>query len=451
MVKTLQIWKDGVNFMEKGNYEEALTNFMALEGRTDSSQQLITSGRNLFNIGQMYRGLDRMEMATKSFEESIEKDKMSAVTHFLLGNTNLALNRNDEALKNFNDAHFFLRGNKLITYYPLGLKAKLYLCEILVNRAIAQSRLADTQEAKSDFLKALQAKVEPRHRAIDDFLDSWESGKEVEPYDLPSRVVYQPQKRQIDAISMKQNIVGHSKVVVEREMTRFPDSRLESTKTSPRSPTNPSKDLGDEQRLEQHQPAAKQAVSKGLALSKEIQEKESNSVLKEVSTEAKAEKNLSPGHLQNPVSPGQSQASPGDSSTGGGKIGNRSPFTQRKKMVSSSPKTPSWSSNEVDAPPTKPLPPAPKSRNSDLTQQSSNKTRDITLVLTRTVKVDQSASTQDLLTAAANTFQLSKDSFALWCMKNTKLSVLQDQDLEEILQSPLESAPKVYCYLNKPK
>lgn len=93
MVKTLQIWKDGVNFMEKGNYEEALTNFMALEGRTDSSQQLITSGRNLFNIGQMYRGLDRMEMATKSFEESIEKDKMSAVTHFLLGNTNLALNR----------------------------------------------------------------------------------------------------------------------------------------------------------------------------------------------------------------------------------------------------------------------------------------------------------------------------------------------------------------------
>lgn len=49
-----------------------------------------------------------------------------------------------------------------------------FYLQILVNRAIAQSRLADTQEAKSDFLKALQAKVEPRHRAIDDFLDSWE-------------------------------------------------------------------------------------------------------------------------------------------------------------------------------------------------------------------------------------------------------------------------------------
>ena len=38
--------------------------------------------------------------------------------------------RNDEALKNFNDAHLFLRGNKVINYYQLGLKAKLYLCEV---------------------------------------------------------------------------------------------------------------------------------------------------------------------------------------------------------------------------------------------------------------------------------------------------------------------------------
>ena len=64
-VEILKIWKDGATFMEKGNYEEALKNFMALEGRTDSSQQLITSGRNLFNIGQMYLALGRMEMAAQ--------------------------------------------------------------------------------------------------------------------------------------------------------------------------------------------------------------------------------------------------------------------------------------------------------------------------------------------------------------------------------------------------
>lgn len=65
MVKTLRIWSDGVSFMEQGKFQDALMNFMALEGRTDSSQQLITSGRNLFNIGQTYLALGKLDMAAK--------------------------------------------------------------------------------------------------------------------------------------------------------------------------------------------------------------------------------------------------------------------------------------------------------------------------------------------------------------------------------------------------
>ena len=64
-LRTLQIWEDGVNFMKKGNFEEALTNFTTLEGRTDSSHQLISPGKNLFNIGQMYLALGRMDLAAK--------------------------------------------------------------------------------------------------------------------------------------------------------------------------------------------------------------------------------------------------------------------------------------------------------------------------------------------------------------------------------------------------
>ena len=121
--------------------------------------------------------------------------------------------RNEKALKNFNDANFYLRGNKLINYQQLGLKSKLYLCEvrnpepvaffifnavyfilyfhclfasvcllftfyhlnqILANRAIAHSRLGDVQEARSDFLMALQSKVEPRHSIIEDLLLCWQ-------------------------------------------------------------------------------------------------------------------------------------------------------------------------------------------------------------------------------------------------------------------------------------
>jgi len=39
--------------------------------------------------------------------------------------------RDREALQNFTDSQFYLRGNKLINYQQLGLKFKLYLCEVI--------------------------------------------------------------------------------------------------------------------------------------------------------------------------------------------------------------------------------------------------------------------------------------------------------------------------------
>ena len=65
MVEILKTWHEGVSLMEKGNFQDALMHFIALEGRTDSSQTLITSGRNLFNIGQTYRALGNLDRAAK--------------------------------------------------------------------------------------------------------------------------------------------------------------------------------------------------------------------------------------------------------------------------------------------------------------------------------------------------------------------------------------------------
>jgi len=111
-------------------------------------------------------------------------------------------------------------------------------------------------------------------------------------------------------------------------------------------------------------------------------------------------------------------------------------------------------------PPDKPLPPAPKAK-SPLPQRKISapaqfdKGREVTvtvqLVLTRSIKLDGAATTQDLARAAANTFNLSEDSFALWCTKNGQLSALQDKDLVGILSSPAENKGTIYCYENKPE
>mgnify|MGYP000132114049 FL=1 len=65
MVETLTIWSLGVSSMDAGEFEDALKKFSVLEGRADSSQQLITSGRNLFNIGQAYFALGELENAAQ--------------------------------------------------------------------------------------------------------------------------------------------------------------------------------------------------------------------------------------------------------------------------------------------------------------------------------------------------------------------------------------------------
>ena len=64
MVETLQLWNEAVSLTEKGNYEKALERFLSLE-ETDSAGLIITSARNLFNIGQIYLSMGRTNMAAQ--------------------------------------------------------------------------------------------------------------------------------------------------------------------------------------------------------------------------------------------------------------------------------------------------------------------------------------------------------------------------------------------------
>ncbi|KAK3733687.1 hypothetical protein QZH41_008477, partial [Actinostola sp. cb2023] len=216
MLETLQLWDEAVSLTERGKYEDALMKFMSLEQLTDSSQTLITSARNLFNIGQTYFSLGRIDMAIKAFQESIGKDKMLAIAHFMLGCAHLKNNLNRDALQDFENASFFLRGNRLIDYKQLGLKYKLYACEILCNRAIAYAKLGKDQVAKNDFLKAVESRVEPRHGVIQDLLLCWQSGRNMAPVVVPSIVVFQPSKSKLLVTKAKADYLGKSQVVAAR-------------------------------------------------------------------------------------------------------------------------------------------------------------------------------------------------------------------------------------------
>ena len=74
----------------------------------------------------------------------------------------------EEALANFNDTLLYLRGNTYIDYEQLGLKFRLYSCEVLFNRGLCYMYLQQDAAGLQDFEYAVREKMTPDHEVIDD-------------------------------------------------------------------------------------------------------------------------------------------------------------------------------------------------------------------------------------------------------------------------------------------
>ena len=82
----------------------------------------------------------------------------------------------EEALANFNDTLLYLRGNRSINYEQLGLKYKLYSCEVLFNRGLSYVYLKQRETGMSDLRYAAKEKETPEHDVIDEAI---QEGAEV--------------------------------------------------------------------------------------------------------------------------------------------------------------------------------------------------------------------------------------------------------------------------------
>ena len=86
------------------------------------------------------------------------------MSNFLLGDF-------EEALANFNDTLLYLRGNTSIDYEQLGLKFRLFSCEVLFNRGLCYIYLRQMEPGMQDLKFAAQEKVSPDHDVIDDAIN----------------------------------------------------------------------------------------------------------------------------------------------------------------------------------------------------------------------------------------------------------------------------------------
>lgn len=95
-------------------------------------------------------------------------DQYLAVAYFQQGVSNFLMGDFEEALANFNDTLLYLRGNNNIDYEQLGLKFKLYSCEVLFNRGLCYIYLQQRDAGLQDLSFAAKEKVVPDHDVIDE-------------------------------------------------------------------------------------------------------------------------------------------------------------------------------------------------------------------------------------------------------------------------------------------
>ncbi|XP_037260748.1 neutrophil cytosol factor 2 isoform X2 [Falco rusticolus] len=158
LVKTIQLWQEGVCAADGKDWQAALDAFMAVQN---------PPAKICFNIGCIHLVLGKLVEAEEAFTQSISCDKHLAVAYFQRGTVFYRRQNHEKAIEDFKEALAQLRGNQLIDYKILGLRYRLFACEILYNIALVYATMEDWKKAEEHLTLAMSMKSEPQHNKID--------------------------------------------------------------------------------------------------------------------------------------------------------------------------------------------------------------------------------------------------------------------------------------------
>ncbi|XP_026875165.2 neutrophil cytosol factor 2 isoform X1 [Electrophorus electricus] len=202
-VSCLRQWADAVAFSEKGDKISALQAFLEIQDKTSKIS---------FNIGCLHLNNDDFDVAEKAFDNSIGKDEHLAVAFFQRGITFYKKEKFEESLLDFQQAFKELRGNQLIDYKPLGLRYKLYACEVLHNIGLVYATLGKWEKAQENLLTALNLRSEAKFGHIDQAVESILKQKLFSLVGIPAGLLFKPNKHYVAELE-KKDYLGKAKVL----------------------------------------------------------------------------------------------------------------------------------------------------------------------------------------------------------------------------------------------
>ncbi|XP_052004940.1 neutrophil cytosol factor 2-like isoform X1 [Xyrauchen texanus] len=202
-VSTLRQWDEAVACVEQRDTDSALRTFLNIEDK---------NSKIFYNIGCLHLNNNELDEAEKAFDGSIGKDGHLAVAFFQRGVTFYKKNKFEESLLDFQQAFKQLRGNQLIDYKPLGLRYKLYVCEVLHNMGLVQAQLEKWEKAQENLLTALNFRADTKSSHIDIALDAILKQKLFSLVEIKAGLLFKPNKHYVAELE-KKDYLGKAKVV----------------------------------------------------------------------------------------------------------------------------------------------------------------------------------------------------------------------------------------------
>jgi hypothetical protein len=163
-------------------FEESLRCFDQI---ADTSKILFNCGVIYATIGEHHKAVSKFmgnfflflffffysslySLQVECYQRAVGLDRYLAIAYFQQGVSNFLIGDFEEALANFNDTLLYLRGNTSIDYEQLGLRFRLFSCEVLFNRGLCYVYLRQMNPGIQDLEYAAKEKVTPDHDVIDD-------------------------------------------------------------------------------------------------------------------------------------------------------------------------------------------------------------------------------------------------------------------------------------------
>ncbi|KAI8919078.1 hypothetical protein DFJ77DRAFT_424708, partial [Powellomyces hirtus] len=150
------VWAEGVKAYRDGDWANALEAF----------QQVGDFSRIHFNSGMIYTQLDDYAAATTCYTNSLGADPYLAVAYFQRAYCAFMMEDYQEAEMDYTRTLRLLRENDHIDYTQLGLKYRLYRCEVHFNRAMCAHSLGDSVSCTQDITYGQRVCRTDEQRAI---------------------------------------------------------------------------------------------------------------------------------------------------------------------------------------------------------------------------------------------------------------------------------------------